>query len=213
MAHNLPYLTSQKRLNEVFKKIKSASTPDNFNASFLDKTFDMRGGTAQSVPPLLKRVGFLNSDGTPSDWYKQFRNPALSGAVAFQALKKGYADLYTINEVCHKLSDANLKGVIAQVTGLDHDNVVITYILATFKTIRSFAKFEEVPEQAVEPIVQTSQESNEDDIHHQKNSYSPEKQGIGMNIGYTINLNLPATTDIAVFDAIFKSLKEHLLEE
>ena len=35
--------------------------------------------------------------------------------------------------------------------------------------------------------------------------------GAGLRLGYTINLNLPATTDIAVFNAIFKSLREHLL--
>jgi len=33
----------------------------------------------------------------------------------------------------------------------------------------------------------------------------------GLNLGYTINLHLPATSDIAVFNAIFKSLRENLL--
>jgi hypothetical protein len=32
-------------------------------------------------------------------------------------------------------------------------------------------------------------------------------------ISYTINLNLPATTDVEVFNAIFKSLKENILYE
>ena len=32
-----------------------------------------------------------------------------------------------------------------------------------------------------------------------------------LSIGYTINLHLPATSDIAVFNAIFKSLRENLL--
>jgi hypothetical protein len=32
-----------------------------------------------------------------------------------------------------------------------------------------------------------------------------------LGISYTINLNLPATTEVEVFNAIFKSLKEHLL--
>jgi hypothetical protein len=36
------------------------------------------------------------------------------------------------------------------------------------------------------------------------------KRGLGLS--YTINLNLPATSDITVFNAIFKSLKEHLLK-
>jgi hypothetical protein len=34
---------------------------------------------------------------------------------------------------------------------------------------------------------------------------------VGVNLSYTINLNLPATSDQAVFNAIFKSLREHLL--
>ena len=38
-------------------------------------------------------------------------------------------------------------------------------------------------------------------------------EGIGLNLAYTINLNLPATSDIAVFNAIFKSLKENLLKD
>ena len=34
-----------------------------------------------------------------------------------------------------------------------------------------------------------------------------------LGISYTINLNLPATTEVEVFNAIFKSLKEHILGE
>jgi hypothetical protein len=38
-----------------------------------------------------------------------------------------------------------------------------------------------------------------------------ERLPAGVNLGYTINLHLPATSDIAVFNAIFKSLREHIL--
>jgi len=33
------------------------------------------------------------------------------------------------------------------------------------------------------------------------------------NLSYTINLNLPKTDDIAVFNAIFRALKENLLKK
>lgn len=33
----------------------------------------------------------------------------------------------------------------------------------------------------------------------------------GLSLGYTVNLHLPATSDVAVFNAIFRSLREHLL--
>ena len=44
----------------------------------------------------------------------------------------------------------------------------------------------------------------------------PEKQKLSrtqLGISDTINLNLPAMTQVEVFNAIFKSLKEHILNE
>ena len=38
--------------------------------------------------PYLKRIGFLASDGTPTELYTRFRNPASSGAAAAEALRQ-----------------------------------------------------------------------------------------------------------------------------
>ena len=71
----------------------------------------MKGGSANAVIPFLKRTGFLNSDGTPTDLYRQFRNPVQSGRAAFfQALRKGYSALYKMNEYAHDLEELDFKG-------------------------------------------------------------------------------------------------------
>ena len=44
-------------------------------------------------------------------------------------------------------------------------------------------------------------------------THSSKSRQSNLGISYTINLNLPATTDIQVFNAIFKSLKEHIFYE
>ncbi|TAJ95288.1 MAG: hypothetical protein EPO31_02615 [Gammaproteobacteria bacterium] len=208
MAINLPYLTSQSGLKKVLDKVKEASTPDKFNEKYLNEKLNMHGGSAKAIPPFMKRIGFISSDGSPTEWYREFRNPSLSGVVAYKALKHAYKEIYEISEIAHKKSDAEIKGIVAQITGLDHDNPVITYIVATFKTVKSYALFNEAQEIAVLKKI--------DDQGSKETSTSPhnnEQQGqVGLNIGYNINLNLPATSDIAVFDAIFKSLKEHLLK-
>jgi hypothetical protein len=209
MSHNIPYMTSQKRLKTCLEKIKEASTPENFNEKFLNEKLNMQGGSARTLPPYLKRIGFVASDGTPTDWYKEFRNPALAGQAAFKALKHAYADLFDVNESLHKKVDAELKGIVAQVTGLDHDSPVIASIVATFKTLKSFATFDH----SITPTITTDEPER---LEEKPTSYAPPEhhnKNIGLNIGYNINLNLPATSDIAVFDAIFKSLKEHLLKE
>jgi hypothetical protein len=46
-----------------------------------------------------------------------------------------------------------------------------------------------------------------------KGTASSEQYDVQFRVGYTINLNLPETTSPEVFNAIFKSLKEHLLSE
>jgi len=40
----------------------------------------------------------------------------------------------------------------------------------------------------------------------------PIQNPTGLNLSYTINLNLPETSDVEVFNAIFRSLKENLLK-
>ncbi len=209
MAHNLPYITSQAALKKTFEKIKEASTPEKFNEKYLTDKLQMKGGAARAIPPYLKRIGFIASDGSPTEWYKEFRNPSFSGQVAFKALKQAYRDIFEVNENIHKKGDAELKGIVAQITGLDHDNPIITYIIATFKTLKSFATFDEI---ATEVLAKAEKiEKNEEFKEESKpNQIIPNQ--VGLNIGYNINLNLPATSDIAVFDAIFKSLKEHLLK-
>ena len=40
----------------------------------------------------------------------------------------------------------------------------------------------------------------------------PVRRELKSELGYTIQVHLPATTDINVYNAVFKSLKEHLLD-
>ncbi|WP_425442858.1 DUF5343 domain-containing protein [Sphingomonas spermidinifaciens] len=44
------------------------------------------GGSEDQMTSFLKKIGFTNLDGTPSDIYKQFRNPAKSGKAVASAI-------------------------------------------------------------------------------------------------------------------------------
>ena len=116
--------------------------------------------------------------------------------------------LHEINEYVHDLNDKDLEGVIVQATGLDSKSKTVKSILGSFKALRTFAKFDGETLQEEETSNSTELEKKQD-LHGSTRSSS---QPIGLKLGYVINLNLPATSDIAVFDAIFKSLREHILE-
>lgn len=158
--------------------------------------------------PFLKKIGFVNSDGSPSDLYRQFRNPATGGVAVAKAIRASYRPLQSVNEYFYDLKDSELLAAIVQVTGTESDSQIAKLTLATLKNLKSYAKFEdeEILAEKTVAVREASSSSGNGNL-------SPEipQRTVGLNLAYTINLNLPATSDPAVFNAIFRSLKEHLL--
>lgn len=208
MSHNLPYVLRVGTLTKILEKIKTAAVPERFTQDFLDTKLGFKGGTARAAIPLFKKIGFLATDGSPTDLYRRFRNPAQSGAAMAAAIRHGYKTLYEMNEYAHDATDKDLKGLVVQATGAEQDSRVVQAIAASFKALKSFARFDQT-ESAEQDIEEQPQDRK--DLGAEKIP-SAALRTTDFNLAYTINLNLPATTDIAVFDAIFKSLKEHLLK-
>ncbi len=204
----VPYVNSYGAITKALEGIQTASTPDRFTQDFLSTKLNLKGGSPKPVIPFLKRTGFLNGDGTPTELYKEFRNSISRSKAAAKSVKKGYSPLYEINEYVHDLNDKDLEGVIVQATGLDSKSKTVKSILGSFKALRNFAKFDE--ETLQEDVVPTSRELEKKRDLSESTQSPP--QPVGLKLGYVINLNLPATSDVAVFDAIFKSLREHILE-
>ena len=205
---SLPYVTSPGNIQRSLDGIKKAATPPKVTQDFVKTVLHIQGGSGNQITSFLKKIGFALSDGTPSTLYTKFRNPTTSGAAVAEAIRKAYAPLYVRNEYMHELDDQALLGLIVEETGQAHDSNVVTLVLSTIKHLKNFADFSAKPDttESVKNTPSTQFVESED-------LKMPQKSGVGLNLSYTINLNLPATTDIAVFNAIFKSLKENLLEE
>lgn len=215
MSENLPYSTSVGTLEKMLEKIKTASTPDRFTGDFVNTKLAMKGGTARACIPTLKKMGLVGSDGTPTDLYKEYRNPAKTRIALGKAFRILYARLYEMNEYVHDANDQEVLGLIMECTGNEHDNAATKYTLSTFNMLRKHSDFEEDTDD-VELITEPEKE-NEETVNHPAHFNMPihtnSNNNKGINLSYTINLNLPATKDIEVFNAIFKSLKEHILED
>jgi hypothetical protein len=109
----------------------------------------------------------------------------------------------------HKLSDDDLKGLVIEVTGAGDESAVPSLIVNCINALKSAANFDA---DASSNIIDNSGLSPIPPLTDNSIALNPpQSSGLGMNLSYTINLNLPATSDIAVFNAIFKSLKHNLL--
>lgn len=209
MPANLPYVASPGSIKTALEKIRSAATPERVTKDFVTTVLQIKGGTGGSLPPFLKRIGFVGSDGAPTDLYKKFRNPATGGVAVADAIRLGYKDLLQANEYFYRLSDKEMLALIVQVTGVEADNRAAALTLSSIKALKAFANFD-----AVYASVEDNEQPSVHEFSQKFPSLPTQHSGngqVGLNLSYTINLNLPATADQAVFNAIFRSLKEHLL--
>lgn len=206
---NPPYLNAYGNIGKTLHKVKAAQTPGRFTQDFLKTKLGMSGGGARAVIPFLKRIGFLGSDGVPTERYKRFRNSSESTRAAREALRDGYKTLYEVNEYIHDASDKDLLGAVVQVTGLEPESTTAKAIVASFKALKAFATFDDKELKDEDAGDADTSEEEGDKQDEEKDGKAVLTRGLGLS--YTINLNLPSTSDIKVFDAIFKSLRENLL--
>jgi hypothetical protein len=221
---SLPYVTATGNIGRALLAIKNAATPPTVSQDFVKTILGIHGGSGSQMTSFLRKIGFVGQDGKPTVIYTRFRSTdtETSGAAVADALRVGYARLYARNEYMHSLSDEKLKGLIIEETGAGGDSNVVGLVLNCIKALKKHAVF--MPKGAVvvgpdvgkDKLLKRESGSGNDeseDSHSGENGQrSARFEGVGLSLAYTINLNLPATSDIAVFNAIFKSLKENLLK-
>ena len=211
MQLNIPYLASPGSVVKALERIKEIPTPEKVSQDFIKTKVGIKGGTGNSVNSFLKKIGFVSEDGSPTSIYKKFRNPKESKKAMATAIKHGYSDLYSYNEYLHELTDQEIKGLLIEHGGYKDDARPIFLIISTLNKLKDLADFEKEDnfdiQKANEKSVNIEKESSIDN----KPVFKQSNQDLGMNISYTINLNLPATNDISIYNSIFKSLKENLL--
>ena len=201
----LPYIIQPGMITKIFGKIREARSPDRFTQDFLQTKLGFKGGNYRQFIPLAKKLGLLKSDGTTTELYKSLRNPTTSKAAVAQATKNAYQELFERNEFAGSLGKEELKGLVVEITGLGSNDRVVNLICQTFEILKREADFES--KLRVEEEGGGRQEDESGSEESEEGSI-----GVDLRLGYTINLVLPKTDDPAVFNAIFKSLRDNLLK-
>jgi hypothetical protein len=197
---NFSYTFTPGRFKDMLQAMIGAERPPTFNRDFIETVLNIKGGTVSGFPPLLKRLGFLAADNSPAELYGQFQADSSRPGAALAGLRNGFAELFKRNAHVHRADDAKIKDYLVQITGRKKDDQVVNAILGTFNAVRSFVGEGEAPEEGKpEPV-------------EKQFGGSPNISGLpNLGISYHINIVLPETKDIAVFNAIFQSLKQNLL--
>lgn len=210
-----PFMNSTGLIPRIFEKISEAQRPERFTQDFLASVLGFGSGSARTVIPLLKRLNFLQSDGTPTALYTRFRNPSERPSAMLEALKSGYTDIYERSEYAHALTKEKFRDLVVEVTGLERDSGTVRAIVGTFQSLKAVGGVTDSTRTGATATAETSTTSAPISTPQsfQPLPLVPARNGqeVGMNLSYTINLNLPPSSDPEVFNAIFKALREHLL--
>ena len=204
MADYPPYVNAYGSIPKLFEKIKEAAVPPKFSQDFVATVLGLKSSSYRAMIPLLKRLGFIDQGNIPTQAYKDFRNPSLSGGIMAERLRDAYQQFFSANEYAWKLEKKDLESILSSVTGAAKNDSVIPLVVNTFAELSKLAKWDKT---SPKPKTDISESTNS----VPSPEAGPELPGSALRLSYTINLNLPATTEIEVFNAIFKSLRENLL--
>jgi uncharacterized protein DUF5343 len=201
------YTILPKSLTEFLKKMRSAGVPPRVTFEFL-KTLGFKSSNDRSLITVLKSIGFLDQSGAPTELYKKARDQTNGPKVLAQALRDAYSDLFLANEKANQLSQSELRNIIASKT--NKAERVVQAMAATFATLAKSADF------SVRPSSDVDGDKSEHPDHEDSNTHIQAPKGEQhphlrkSEFHYNIQIHLPTTTDITVYNAIFKSLRDNL---
>lgn len=209
-------MTSVKNLSAIFGKIVEGAPPDKFTATHL-KSLGFKSSNDVGVLALLKDLGFLTGDGTPTERYHLYRDRSQSRAVMGQVLKDAYGDVFHVNERPtendRKAIEGKFKSTHGSTDRVAREQTSTFFALlkladldgAAAKSKHQTPKKPEPEPQKARPEPQAAQDT---EVVEQTRPTTPFS-----GFRYNIEIHLPASKDPEVYNAIFKSLKEHLFDD
>lgn len=210
MALPTAYLVTTKNLQPIINSLISAKAPDKLTGGFL-KTLGFTSSNDTLFVKLFKEIGLIDGNGTPSSKYYEFIDQSQTAKVLATCIEEGYSDLFAINKQAYKMTEEEVKNKLKTLTQGTIEENILKLMAKTFKALTELADWTGGHTKPAHKI-----ENNESDKDFKQpiiiESPNPSKDGaINPTLHYNIQIHLPETRDSSVYDAIFKSLKQHLL--
>jgi uncharacterized protein DUF5343 len=199
-----------------FDAMLDAQPPERFSVKFLEN-LGFTSTNDRLFIGILKDLGFLNRDGAPQSRYFEFLDRSRSKQAVAEGIRDSFTELFAINTRANELSVEEVKNKLRTLFAGKKTDLVIDRIAKTFKALCEYADF------SVSATSPAPTHGQNDSRPPEAPAPSPEvPAGIVAKptpqfgkitvsgLQYHINIVLPDTRDQAVYDAIFRSLREHL---
>jgi uncharacterized protein DUF5343 len=212
------YLTSTKNVKHILTTIQQAQAPKQFSTNFL-ANLGFKSSADRLFIGILKALGFLNATGAPTPRYFEYLDQTQSGRVLAEAIRDAYGDLFELNVNAHKMTRDEVKNKLKTLTQGQFSDDVLGKMATTFAALAAEADFDAVEPADVPPDAELTPTGQLPAGDGSVPPTPPSPPRARTNVGglgglvYNIQIQLPESRDPAVYDALFRSLKTHLLNE
>jgi hypothetical protein len=193
-----------------FDAILQAEAPQRFSIKFLEG-LEFKNTNDRLLIGVLKDLKFLDTDAVPTKRYYEFLDRSQSRKVLATAIRDAYADLFGLNKDAHKLSAEEAKNKLRTLYAGSKKDGVIARIARTYTALCEYADFSSAL--PTSPPKEKKEEAGKPGASHPPETTIPSalQKSVSLDsLQYHINIVLPESRDQAVYDAIFKSLRDHL---
>ena len=186
--------------------MKSAQAPSKFTIKFLE-SLDFKSTADRLIVAVLKAIGFIGPDGSPTERYFRFLDQTQSADVIAEGVRDAYQDLFQINTSAQNMTKSEVMNKMKTLGQGQFSESVIDKMAMTFLELCKLGDFKkkEVSAPATQPVETLSAATP---TAPQQHSLSSAHFG-GLN--YVIQVVLPESRDPKIYDSIFRSLREHLI--
>lgn len=214
MALTSTYLTQTKNLEDMLASIRGAQAPEKFSSKFLtdlgyDRTSD------RLIIGMFKALGFVDESGSPTELYFAYLDETQSDKILAQGIREAYGDLFRVNKAAYDMDQPELKQKLKTLFRGSKSESVLQKMTMTFVSLCALADFDGAVVEESQSATPDEEELPIEEPPVEQATRSPlskvDNRPNGFDLSYRIHIELPSTRDQAVYDAIFKSLKEHIL--
>lgn len=213
MALSTAYLQTTKNLDTILNSIVNAKAPERFTYKFLED-LGFKSSNDRLYISVFKALGLLDDNSTPTPLYLRLIDQTETDKVLAEGIQAAYEDLFALRKDAYNLSLDEVKGKMKTLTEGQKSDNVINYMANTFQALCERADWSS-------PDKFGSENSGDNEI---ASEFDPSMGSVNLphsakgtnqltreaNFHYNIQIHLPETTNMAVYDAIFQSMAKHL---
>jgi hypothetical protein len=180
-------------------KTRSMGVPPKVTQKFIESV----GFKAKNDRPIisnLKGLGFLDSSGVPTDRWRDYRDKSRARAVLADGIRDAYSGPFSLYPDAHRKDHEALTDFSKSQT--DVAETTISLMVRTFKSLCELADFESATGPAL-----LAKKAELEAPFVMPTTVAQREVAVTVNI----QLVLPATKDGSIYDAVFESLRKHIL--